>query len=65
MNSKRLLKNVLVVFLALICFSSCEHRLKSNPAIKNGTLENGMTYYVLRNAEPEKPLLLRKTEIIW
>ena len=59
MNSKRLLKNVLVVFLALICFSSCEHRLKSNPAIKNGTLENGMTYYVLRNAEPENRIMLR------
>ena len=59
MNSKRLLKNVLIVFLALICFSSCEHRLKSNPAIKNGTLENGMTYYVLRNAEPENRIMLR------
>lgn len=66
----RLIK-VLSIFI-LICLSACEStpkqgnsaensksQLKMNSAIKTGTLDNGMTYYVKQNSDPTNRITLR------
>lgn len=60
MNFKSFRKAVVFVIAALVLFAGCEQKkLKSNPTIKSGTLDNGMSYYVMQNAEPENRIMLR------
>ncbi len=39
--------------------SGMEERLPLNPAVRTGTLANGMKYYIQQNAKPEKRIELR------
>ncbi len=58
------IKKIVISFLMLFAFTASisaqnDKLLKWNSSIKNGTLENGMSYYVLKNSHPENRILLR------
>ena len=47
---KRLLFSVALFFVAIVAFGQTQ--LPSDPAVKVGKLENGLTYYIRKNALP-------------
>ena len=54
----------LSIFLVVVSFGlnllwSNEKSLQINPDIKIGTLENGMSYYVMKNSEPKNRIFFR------
>lgn len=67
MKEKVLSLKIIVVFMTALFFSGCASSTKAlgampltwNSAIKNGSLENGMTYFVRNNANPSNRISLR------
>ena len=53
---------VLIVLISLSSTAFCStttHPLRADPKVTTGSLENGLTYYIQRNAKPEKHVELR------
>lgn len=61
-TAKKLMLSLLAgFFLCIECFSQYKltDPLPQDPAVKVGKLSNGLTYYIRRNAKPEKKVELR------
>ncbi|MDR1180849.1 MAG: insulinase family protein [Bacteroidales bacterium] len=59
---KRLFKVFVVLFLANTCFAqtaNLDKPIPIDPKVKVGKLENGLTYYIRKNAKPENRVELR------
>ena len=49
-------KKFLTLAMVAVCaiFASAQTPLPLNPAVKHGTLPNGLNYYILHNEEPKQ-----------